>query len=154
MSSSSVWNKEEDKEFENAIAMHWIDENSKEMWEKIAELVPSKSMGELKQHYQMLVDDVGAIEAGGGSPPHHAGDEAANTLSSSKDSGHRASSSGASASDKRLNCGHGGGFSGLGHDSAGHGGKGGSRADQERKKGIPWTEEEHRYTLPIAFARI
>ncbi|CAN6717562.1 unnamed protein product [Malus baccata var. baccata] len=147
MSSSSVWSKEEDKAFENAIAMHWIDENSEEQWEKIAELVPSKSMEELKQHYQMLVDDVGAIEAGRVSPPNYTADEAANTVSSSKDSGHRASSSGTSASDKRLNCGHGGGFLGSGHDSASHGGKGGSRADQERKKGIPWTEEEHRLFL-------
>ncbi|XP_009337043.2 transcription factor MYBS1-like [Pyrus x bretschneideri] len=147
MSSSSVWGKEEDKAFENAIAMHWIDENSEEQWEKIADLVPSKSMEELKQHYEMLVDDVGAIEAGRVSPPNYTADEAANTVSSSKDSGHRASSSGASASDKRLNCGQGGGFLGSGHDSASHGGKGGSRADQERKKGIPWTEEEHRLFL-------
>lgn len=142
MSSASVWNKEEDKAFENAIAMHWIDEESEEQWEKIAELVPSKSMEELKQHYQMLVDDVSAIEAGHTPLPNYAAAEEA--TSSSKDTAARASS-GASASDKRLNCGHGGGFSALAHDTSGHGGKGGSRSDQERKKGIPWTEEEHRY---------
>lgn len=148
MSSASVWNREEDKAFENAIALHWIDEHedSNEQWDKIASMVPSKTMEELKQHYQMLVEDVRSIESGNTPIPNYGGEEA--TTSLSKDSSSTRASSGASASDKRLNCGHGnggGGFSTLGHDSSGHGSKGGSRSDQERKKGIPWTEEEHRY---------
>lgn len=150
MSSASVWNREEDKAFENAIALHWIDEHedSNEQWDKIASMVPSKTMEELKQHYQMLVEDVRSIESGNTPIPNYGGEEA--TTSLSKDSSSTRASSGASASDKRLNCGHGnggGGFSALGHDSSGHGSKGGSRSDQERKKGIPWTEEEHRLFL-------
>lgn len=154
MSSASVWNREEDKAFENAIALHWIDEHedSNEQWDKIASMVPSKTMEELKQHYQMLVEDVRSIESGNTPIPNYGGEEA--TTSLSKDSSSTRASSGASASDKRLNCGHGnggGGFSALGHDSSGHGSKGGSRSDQERKKGIPWTEEEHRYmNLPLS----
>lgn len=136
-----IWSKEEEKAFENAIAMHWEDEDSKEQWEKIASMVPSKSMEELKQHYQILVEDVSAIEAGHVPLPNYAGEEA---TSSNKD---YHGSSGATASDKRSNCGYGSGFSGLGHDSTGPGGKGGSRSDQERRKGIPWTEEEHRLFL-------
>lgn len=136
MSSVIVWSKEEDKAFENAIAMHWVDEDSNEHWEKIASMVPSKSMDELKQHYQMLLDDVRAIEAGHIPLPSYVGQEA---TSSNKDN------YGATDSDKRSNCGYGSRFSGLGNDSAGHGGKGGSRSEQERRKGIPWTEEEHRY---------
>ncbi|KAG6619791.1 hypothetical protein I3842_Q081500 [Carya illinoinensis] len=141
MSSVVVWSKEEDKAFENAIAVHWVDEDSNEHWEKIASMVPSKSMDELKQHYQMLADDVRAIEEGHIPLPSYVGQEAA---SSSKDNH---GLSGSSDSNKRSNCGHGSKFSGLGNDSAGHGGKGGSRSEQERRKGIPWTEEEHRLFL-------
>ncbi|XP_059454178.1 transcription factor MYBS1 [Corylus avellana] len=144
MSSATAWSKEEEKAFENAIAMHWVEddeEEGKEKWEKIASNVPSKSMEELKKHYEMLVEDVLAIEAGNIPLPSYVGEEAA---SSNKDS------HGLSSSEKRSsNCGYGSGsgFSGLGNDSAGHGGKGGSRQDQERRKGIPWTEDEHRLFL-------
>ena len=130
-----VWSREEEKTFENAIAMHWTDD-CEEVWAKIASAVPGKSLDELKQHYQFLVEDVNAIEAGNVPLPNYAADEASS--SSVKD--HHALPSVA-----RSNSGFGGGFSGLGHDSAGQGGKGGSRSEQERRKGIPWTEEEHRY---------
>lgn len=142
MSSATAWSKEEEKAFENAIAMHWVgdgEEESEEKWEKIASNVPSKSMEELKKHYEMLVEDVLAIEAGNIPLPSYVGEEA---TSSYKDS------HGLSSSEKRSSnsgYGSGSGFSGLGNDSAGHGGKGGSRQDQERRKGIPWTEDEHRY---------
>ncbi|OWM90316.1 transcription factor MYBS1 [Punica granatum] len=141
MSSATAWSREEEKAFENAIAMHWA-EDSAEHWDKIASLVPSKSIEELKQHYEILVEDVRAIEEGKVQIPNYVGEE---TTSSTKDNKHGVPSGG--ASDKRQNCGFGGGFSGLGHDSGGHGGKGGSRSDQERRKGIPWTEEEHRLFL-------
>lgn len=140
-SSGTIWSYEEEKAFENAIAMHWIEESSKEQWEKIASAVPSKSMEDVKQHYQVLVEDVSAIEAGHISFPNYASDE---TTSSNKDF-HGFSK--ATSSDKRSNCNYGRGFSGLGHDSTTHSsGKGGlSRSsEQERRKGIPWTEEEHR----------
>ncbi|KAK9278714.1 hypothetical protein L1049_028289 [Liquidambar formosana] len=104
-------------------------------------LVPSKTIDELKQHYQVLVEDVSAIEAGHIPIPNYVGEEAS---SSTKD--HHVFSGSASI-DKRANCNYGSGFSGLGHDSGGQGGKGGSRSEQERRKGIPWTEEEHRLFL-------
>ncbi|XP_050376437.1 transcription factor MYBS1 [Argentina anserina] len=145
-SSAAGWSREEDKAFENAIALHWIDDDEGASWDKIASLVPTKSMEELKRHYQMLVDDVSAIESGNVPVPTYGGEEASTSLSSSTA---RASSSsgGASASDKRLSHGNGGGFAALGHESSGHGSKGASRSEQERKKGIPWTEEEHRLFL-------
>ncbi|KAI7986538.1 Transcription factor MYBS1 [Camellia lanceoleosa] len=157
MSSSSsasatvVWRKEEEKAFENAIAMHWSeDDSSKEQWDKIASMVPSKTIEELKQHYQLLVDDVAAIEAGHIPVPSYVGEEASS--SSSKDHHHGFHGVTNTAVDKRSSCNYGSGFSGLAavaHDSAGHsgGGKGGSRSEQERRKGIPWTEEEHRLFL-------
>lgn len=162
-SSTTSWSKEEEKAFETAIAMHWkeVEEekeqeeeeeekesspssssssSSKEQWEKIASMVPSKSMEELKRHFQMLLDDVAAIEAGHIPIPNYPADD-----NPTKDSHHVVS-----GSDKRLNGGSGfsaglGGGGGGGHDSST--GKGGSRSEQERRKGIPWTEEEHRLFL-------
>lgn len=145
-SSATIWSYEEEKAFENAIAMHWIEkQDSKEQeWEKIASCVPNKSMEEVKQHYQVLVDDVSAIEAGHVSFPNYANEL---ETSSNKDS-----SKSTTSLDKRSSCNFGSGFSGLGHDSTHHSsGKGGlsrsSSSEQERRKGIPWTEEEHRYFL-------
>lgn len=133
-SGASEWSREEEKAFENAIAMHWV-KDSTEHWDTIASLVPGRSMEELKQHYEILVEDIRAIEEGKIQIPNYACEET--TLATKDDHG---TPSGGGAADKRSNC----VFSGLGHDSSGHGGKGGSRLDQERRKGIPWTEEEHR----------
>lgn len=143
MSSAATWSREEDKAFENAIAMHCIEEDdSKEQqqqqWQKIASMVPSRSVEELKQHYQILLEDVNAIEAGNIPLPNYVGEDRA--TSSTKDF-HGPST----AADNRSNGVYGSGFSGLSHDPSGHGSKGSSKSEQERRKGIPWTEEEHRY---------
>ncbi|TYI64009.1 hypothetical protein E1A91_D09G056400v1 [Gossypium mustelinum] len=143
MAGSVSWSREEEKAFENAIAMHWIEkEECKEQWEKIASTVPTKSLEELKLHYELLVEDVTAIEAGHVPLPCYKGEEPS---SSAKDHFHGPSM--APNSDRRSNSGYGNGFSGLTLDSIGHGGKQSSRSDQERRKGIPWTEEEHRLFL-------
>ncbi|XVE58713.1 hypothetical protein DITRI_Ditri04bG0191100 [Diplodiscus trichospermus] len=145
MAANVSWSREEEKAFENAIAMHWTEEESKEQWEKIASMVPSKSVEELKQHYQILEEDISAIEAGQVPLPCYAGEEA---TSSAKDAhGFSGAAAASAALDKRSSSGYGNGFSGLSHDSSGHGGKGSSRSEQERRKGIPWTEEEHRLFL-------
>ncbi|XP_022735197.1 transcription factor MYBS1-like [Durio zibethinus] len=144
MAGSVTWSREEEKAFENALAMHWI-EDSEEQWEKMASMVPSKSLEELKQHYQKLVEDVSAIEAGKVPLPCYTGEEA--TPSPKDVHGLSGAAAATAASDKRSNSGYGNGFSGLSHDSSGHGGKGSSKSDQERRKGIPWTEEEHRLFL-------
>lgn len=151
MASAVSWSREEEKAFENAIAMHWTeeeDDSKDETWEKIAAIVPTKNIQELKQHFQTLVEDVNAIELGQVPVPSYVGDHQDLPSSSTKDF-HGVQALG---SDKRVNCGYGSGFSGVsssGHESSssGHGGKGGSRSDQERRKGIPWTEEEHRLFL-------
>lgn len=147
MSSAATWSREEDKAFENAIATHWIEEDgSKEeeqqqQWQKIASMVPTRSVEELKQHYLILLEDVNAIEAGNIPLPNYVGEDRA--TSSTKD--FQGLSTAAATADKRSNGGYGSGFSGLSHDSSGHGSKGSSKSEQERRKGIPWTEEEHRY---------
>ncbi|CAA2988737.1 transcription factor DIVARICATA-like [Olea europaea subsp. europaea] len=137
--SPVVWSREEEKSFENAIAMHWI-EDSKDQWDKISLMVPSKNTEELKHHYQLLVEDVNAIEAGHVPLPNYIGEE---TSSSIKDHHQRMRHGTYSIGESHC------GFSGLGHESTSTGVacKAGSRADQERRKGIPWTEEEHRLFL-------
>ncbi|KAG6587642.1 transcription factor MYBS1-like [Cucurbita moschata] len=151
---SAAWTKEEDKAFENAIATHWDapeleGKESEEMWEKIASMLPTKNMEDLKQHYQMLVEDVGAIEAGQVPIPNYASVGEETTNASTKDKDRHLHPHGTTGSDtnKRPNSGFGSGFSGLSHDSSSHATKGGSRSEQERRKGIPWTEEEHRLFL-------
>ncbi|CAI9755263.1 unnamed protein product [Fraxinus pennsylvanica] len=126
-SSTSVWSREQDRQFEKALATH--PEDSSDRWEKISADVPGKSLEEVKHHYELLMDDVGQIESGCiPLPCYH----------SSSDGGTRyASDEGA---DKK-----GGNFVHLNGDS-GHGGKA-SRSDQERRKGIAWTEDEHRLFL-------
>ncbi|KAJ0712855.1 putative transcription factor MYB family [Helianthus annuus] len=141
MSSSKVWSKEEDKAFENAIATHW-SQDSKEQWDTIASLVPTKTIPELKQHYQLLVEDVDDIEGGLIPIPKYLGEESSSSSTNPQGGG------GGLNSNRRSSCNYSNGFSGFGHDSAGQsGGKGNSRAEQERRKGIPWTEEEHRLFL-------
>lgn len=126
-SSSSVWSREQDKKFEKAIATY--PEDSSDRWEKIAAQVPGKSVEDIKDHYQLLVDDVNQIESGfiqvpcynssSDDPTSHADDEGA---------GKKSGNSGPLNSDSN------------------HGGKS-SRSEQERRKGIAWTEDEHRLFL-------
>ncbi|PPS14824.1 hypothetical protein GOBAR_AA05770 [Gossypium barbadense] len=123
-SNSSEWSREQDKAFENALATY--PEDTSYRWEKIAADVRGKTLEEIKQHYELLEDDVNRIESGCVPLPAysssegstcHAGDE----VTSKKGSDH------------------------LGHfnSESDHGSKN-SRSDQERRKGIAWTEDEHR----------
>ncbi|KAJ1393729.1 SANT/Myb domain [Sesbania bispinosa] len=113
--SSSEWSREQDKAFENALATH--PEDASDRWEKIAADVPGKTIEEIKQHYELLVDDVNQIEAGCVPLPSY-----------------NSSSEGSHASDE--------GAGKKGHCNSE--GTKASRSDQERRKGIAWTEEEHR----------
>ncbi|PIA39583.1 hypothetical protein AQUCO_02600199v1 [Aquilegia coerulea] len=134
MSNEGEWTREEDKAFENAIAMHWTEDN-KDKWEKIASSVPSKTVAEVKRHYDILLEDLKAIEAGHVPLPNYVGDET------------RTKENHDLKEDSKLNYSYGTGFYGVGGGSVRQGGKGGSRSEQERRKGIPWTEEEHRLFL-------
>lgn len=124
VSSTSVWSREQDKQFEKALATH--PENSSDRWEKISVDIPGKSPEEVKNHYELLIDDVSRIESGCIPLPCYS--------SSSDGSTSHASDEGPAKK--------GGNFRPLNGDS-GLGGKA-LRSDQERRKGIAWTEEEHR----------
>ncbi|PQP98364.1 transcription factor SRM1 [Prunus yedoensis var. nudiflora] len=125
--SSSLWSREQDKAFENALATY--PEDSSDRWEKITADVPGKTIEEIKHHYELLVDDINQIEAGFVPLPCY--------NSSSEGSTSHASDEG---TNKK------GGHSGNYSNESNHGTKA-SRADQERRKGIAWTEDEHRLFL-------
>ncbi|KAF8021756.1 hypothetical protein BT93_G2028 [Corymbia citriodora subsp. variegata] len=125
--SDCSWSREQDKAFENALAT--CPEDSADRWEKIAADVPGKTVEEIKRHYEILVDDVNSIESGCVELPlYSCSAEGSTSLGSDETSSKKGS--------------HVGNL----HGESNHGGKA-SRSDQERRKGIAWTEEEHRLFL-------
>ncbi|KAK4493261.1 hypothetical protein RD792_017861, partial [Penstemon davidsonii] len=134
------WSREEEKAFESAIAMHWVEDSiEEEKWNRICCMVPSKSIEELKHHYQLLVEDVAAIESGDIPLPNYNTITDNNITSSSSVSTNNHDPKG-----KRLLL-----FSNCNESSSTQSaaGKAGKPSEQERRKGIPWTEEEHRLFL-------
>ncbi|XP_010547700.1 PREDICTED: transcription factor DIVARICATA-like isoform X2 [Tarenaya hassleriana] len=121
VSGSSTWSREDDIAFENALVNH-LDE-TEDRWEKIAADVPGKTPDQIKGHYELLVEDINSIESGRVPLPAYSSPEGSN--------GH---------------VGDGGGTDKKGGGDFNHGG-GKSKTEQERRKGIAWTEEEHRLFL-------
>lgn len=127
---AEAWAWEEEKAFENAVAIHC--ETCSDWLEKVAFAVPGKTLEEVKTHYEILVEDVASIESGRVLLPNYA-------------SSSSSSSSVANAEDSVDGGGHGkkgGSFHG---DSAKRGK--GTLFELERRKGIAWSEEEHRLFL-------
>ncbi|KAJ6288944.1 hypothetical protein OIU76_024844 [Salix suchowensis] len=122
--SGSLWTREQDKAFENALATY--PEDTSDRWEKIAADVPGKTLEEIKHHYELLVEDISQIEAGCVPLPCYSSSPEGST-------GH--------AGDEGT--GKKGGHLGHHNSESNHGSKA-SRSDQERRKGIAWTEDEHR----------
>uniref|UniRef100_A0A0E0JJM7 Transcription factor MYBS1 n=1 Tax=Oryza punctata TaxID=4537 RepID=A0A0E0JJM7_ORYPU len=127
--TAAAWTKEDDKAFENALAAGAAppaDGAPDDDWfAALAATVPgARSAEEVRRHYEALVEDVAAIDAGRVPLPRYAGEESA----APPDGGHR-------REERKSGSG--------GYD----GGKSCSKAEQERRKGIPWTEEEHRLFL-------
>ncbi|XP_042502630.1 transcription factor SRM1-like [Macadamia integrifolia] len=125
--SSSLWSWEQEKAFENALAIN--PEDSNDRWENIAAAVPGKSLAEIKHHFELLVEDIKGIESGCIPLPPYA--------SSSEGSTDQAAEAGSGKKGNQY---------GQYQNESNQGGKA-SRSDQERRKGIAWTEEEHRLFL-------
>ncbi|XP_047068338.1 transcription factor SRM1-like [Lolium rigidum] len=121
---SGTWTREQEKAFENALATLPDPDDEAAMWDAIAAAVPGKSPEEVRRHYELLVEDVDGIEAGRVPLLVYAGD-------AGPDDG-AASAGGKKGAEKG--------------DKGGD--KGSSKsAEQERRKGIAWTEDEHRLFL-------
>ncbi|KAG6552529.1 hypothetical protein Mapa_005949 [Marchantia paleacea] len=139
---SSTWTSEQDKLFENALAVY--DEDSPNRWDNVASMVPGKDAADVMKHYELLTEDVTSIDAGRVALPSYilpgslSGADGGGEQSDSSVSKNKAwsgQSPGVSAS------GASGTLGGLERKTTS------SKADQERRKGIPWTEEEHRLFL-------
>ncbi|XP_071681151.1 transcription factor DIVARICATA-like isoform X1 [Lolium perenne] len=111
------WTKAEDKVFETAL-VH-VPENVPSRWIYVAAQLPGRTAQEAWEHYQALVADVELIELGLVETP------------ASWDEEEAAGGGGAGGASG----------SGLGRFR----GRGGS--SDERRRGVPWTEEEHRLFL-------
>ncbi|EEF38561.1 transcription factor SRM1 [Ricinus communis] len=93
-------------------------EETPDRWEKIASHVPGKSRFDVKEHYEDLVYDVKEIDSGRVELPSY-GDQ----------------------------FGLGWGAAESGTSQVWFGSKGKEKETSERRKGVPWTEEEHRLFL-------
>ncbi|KAL1546751.1 Protein RADIALIS-like 6 [Salvia divinorum] len=63
MASSASWTFEENKRFENALAVY--DKETPDRWRNLAAAVGgTKTEEDVKLHYQRLVDDIELIESG------------------------------------------------------------------------------------------
>jgi hypothetical protein len=142
--TAAAWTMDEDKAFENAVAAAAAppgDGPPDEGWfAALAASVPARTAEEVRRHYEALVEDVSAIEAGRVPLPRYAGEEP---------SAATPDSAGGAASALKDG---GGGLGGHRREERKSGvdvAKSCSKAEQERRKGIPWTEEEHRFVTNL-----
>lgn len=125
-SKDTKWTPEENKRFENALALY--DKDTPDRWFKVAAMIPGKSVGDVIKQYRELEEDVSDIEAGLIPIPGYSTGTDSFTLEWANDAQS---------------------FDGFRHYyiPGGKRGSGARPSDQERKKGVPWTEEEHRLFL-------
>ncbi|KAF0905061.1 hypothetical protein E2562_000868 [Oryza meyeriana var. granulata] len=125
------WSPQENKQFERALA--GLDLRCPD-WDRVAQAIPGRTVFEVMNHFKDLELDVQQIENGMVPFPVYAG------------------GGGAAASFTLQWDGNGGHGVGDFRNAYRFGGGGGKRhfgrtPEQERKKGVPWTEEEHKLFL-------
>lgn len=123
-SKTTKWTSEENKQFENALAL--FDKDTPDRWYNIATMIPGKTVNDVIKQYKELEEDVSVIEAGLIPVPGYASDhsfefEWINNQGSEGLKQFYVPGGKRSLSDRTC--------------------------DQERKKGVAWTEEEHRQFL-------
>lgn len=117
------WTPQENKQFEKALAL--FDKDTPDRWYNVAAMIPGKTVNDVIKQYRELEEDVSDIEAGLIPIPGY--DRNSFTLEWVNDQG----------------------FDGLNqlYSPCGKRGLSSRGSDHERKKGVPWTEEEHRQFL-------
>ncbi|GAB4824498.1 hypothetical protein Ancab_007374 [Ancistrocladus abbreviatus] len=122
--SSTKWTHAENKMFENALAIY--DKDTPDRWRKVAAMIPGKTEEDVIRQYKELEDDVSSIEAGLVPIPGY--DSATSPFT--------------------LEWVNHNGYGGYKQAYTPGGKRGPARpVEQERKKGVPWTEEEHKLFL-------
>ncbi|KAL2229532.1 UNVERIFIED_CONTAM: Transcription factor DIVARICATA [Sesamum indicum] len=114
------WTAEENKRFENALAL--FDKDTPDRWHNVAAMIPGKTVSDVIKQYKELVEDVSDIEAGLIPIPGYGNTPFTLELASDPD--------------------YQGGFKQL-YSPGGKRNTSTRCPDHERKKGVPWTEEEH-----------
>ncbi|KAI3443102.1 uncharacterized protein J3R85_000470 [Psidium guajava] len=123
-SKGTRWTPEENKQFENLLAVY--DKDTPDRWVKVAAMIPGKTVGDVMKQYRELEEDVSDIEAGLIPVPGYGSN---------------------SFTLEWINSNNGcDGLKQL-YGTLGKRGTSTKPSDQERKKGVPWTEEEHRQFL-------
>ncbi|CAN4093864.1 unnamed protein product [Withania somnifera] len=62
MATNWRWSEQENKLFENALAIY--DTETPDRWRKLAKAVGGKTEEQVKSHYEKLVEDINRIESG------------------------------------------------------------------------------------------
>eukprot|EP00252_Welwitschia_mirabilis_P011819 TRINITY_DN2626_c0_g1_i1.p1 TRINITY_DN2626_c0_g1~~TRINITY_DN2626_c0_g1_i1.p1 ORF type:complete len:301 (+),score=40.97 TRINITY_DN2626_c0_g1_i1:587-1489(+) len=132
------WSAEQNKFFEEALAL--FNEDSVDRWQNIANYVPDKTAEEVRRHYEILLEDVQAIESGLVSLPQYSESSyVPDWLSEPQPEPSTTTSSSPSHVSARSPSHSNFSFKANSNPS--------KSFEQERKKGVPWTEEEHRLFL-------
>ena len=121
-SKGTKWTPQENKRFENALALY--DKDTPDRWVKVAAMIPGKTVGDVMKQYRELVEDISVIEAGLIPIPGYDSSGSSFTLEWVNNQGFDDFKQFYGAGCKR--------------------GPNTRPSEQERKKGVPWTEEEHR----------
>nr|UKB40129.1 MYB transcription factor [Callianthemum taipaicum] len=123
-SKGTKWTQQENKLFENALAIY--DKDTPDRWQRVTDMIPGKTVLDVFNQYKELENDVSDIEAGLIPIP-----------------GYNTSSFTLEWMNNHPDC------DGL-KQSYGSGVKrtlSARPSEHERKKGVPWTEEEHKLFL-------
>ncbi|CAH9074119.1 unnamed protein product [Cuscuta epithymum] len=122
---SSTWTAAENKAFENALALY--DKDTPDRWRKVAAMVPGKTVLDVMRQYKELEDDISSIEAGYMDLiPFPAYDNTSSPTTSSPLTFFEKQCLAAASGKRSMSS---------------------RQPEHERKKGIPWTEEEHKLFL-------